>query len=151
MTFNKDRFRKAYKAKKLTLQDLVDELHHKFGIEITLAGIKNYIRKNKDISPSTKVLSALADILGVSTDYLLGKDLPLQNSQININNVDNKNGNFAINGNLTINTKDYNVDNTEIEELLELLKKVPNSWIRNIIKKIKMSLQALEEIDNNFK
>jgi|GEM_PF-6828995 len=76
MPFNGERFRKAIKNKKLYLQDLVDELRHK-GIEITLAGIKSYTRKTNNNTPRTETLSALADILGVSTDYLLGKDLPL--------------------------------------------------------------------------
>lgn len=78
MAFNKERFNKAIKDKRISLQDLVDELHHKFDIEITLDGIKYYKRKNNNSSPSTKILSALADILGVSTDYLLDKDAPAQ-------------------------------------------------------------------------
>jgi len=73
----------------------------------------------------------------------------LNDEKNNISQVNVNGNNIGINnGMITINTKDYNVNNNEIEELLELLKDVPSSWIRNIIKKLKKSIEA---IDNDFK
>jgi transcriptional regulator with XRE-family HTH domain len=59
-------------------------------------------------------------------------------------NVNNKNGNVAVNGTITVNTHDY-ADSEEIKELLELLKDVPKSWIDKILIKLKKSLKAIDE------
>ncbi|WP_108062671.1 helix-turn-helix domain-containing protein [Poseidonibacter lekithochrous] len=75
MSFNQERFKQAMKNSKLTTQKLVDKLYSDFGIEITLDGIKYYTRKGSKSSPSTEKLSAIAKILNVTTDYLLGKDM----------------------------------------------------------------------------
>jgi len=72
----------------------------------------------------------------------------VDNNNISFYNNDKKAIENIKRGNITINTKDYHVDNTEIEELLELLKDVPSSWIRSIIQKLKKSIEA---IDNDFK
>jgi transcriptional regulator with XRE-family HTH domain len=48
---------------------------------------------------------------------------------------------IAVDGTMTINTKDYTYGD-EIKELLELLKDVPRSWIQNITEKLKRSLEA---------
>jgi len=124
-------------------------------LEISYDTLNSWLKRE---SIPLKVINRIVEERNVSYDWLLtGKGEKFLNddknkySSININNKNGKLENLAVNGNITINTKDYNVDNTEIEELLELLKKVPNSWIRSIIKKIKISLRALEEIDNNFK
>jgi len=162
MGFNKDRFRQAIKDKKLTSQDLVDKLRHK-GIKMTLSGIKYYKIKNNNSSPSTKVLSALADILGVTTDYLLGKDLPLQNSQININNVDNKNGSFAgivgngnfvnsKNGNVVINNsgKENVEDNMDFDEdVLEICKLLQEYASSKMKQDLKTKLLKIKQFYDN--
>jgi len=124
-------------------------------LEISYDTLNGWLKRK---SIPLKIINRIVEEKNVSYDWLLtGKGEKFLNdeknkySSININNKNGNLGNLAVNGNLTINTRDYNVDNTEIEELLELLKKVPNSWIRNIIKKIKISLKALDEIDNDFK
>jgi len=66
------------------------------------------------------------------------------NSAININNSKNV---VASTGNIVINPRDY-AANKEIEELLEILKDVPKSWVQNMIDKLKKSLEA---IDTDFK
>ena len=66
-----------------------------------------------------------------------------QSSSINVNNSKNVAVNNG-NGTITINANDY-VDSNEIKELLELLKDVPKSWIKNIIERLKKSLNAIED------
>jgi len=114
--------------------------------------------KNK-VVPSIEFIQKLTIIFDINSNWLLtGKGQMVledgknrNSSSININNKDGKVENIAVssgNGNIIINSKDYNVSNTEIEELLELLKDIPSSWIRSIIKKLKKSIEA---IDNDFK
>lgn len=73
MPFNKDRFNEAIANKKMTLQELATEIYNKSGQEITVDGLKYYKRKTSN-SPSTKILSAIADVLDVSADFLLDKE-----------------------------------------------------------------------------
>jgi len=121
-------------------------------LEVSYDTLNGWIKRE---SIPLKIINRIVEGKNVSYDWLLtGKGEKFLNDEnsisdsININNVDNKNGNLAVNGNIMINTKDYNVSNNEIEELLELLKDVPSSWIRNIIQKLKKSIEA---IDNDFK
>ncbi len=50
-------------------------------------------------------------------------------------NVNNKNGNVAVNGTITINTHDYADD--EIRELIELLKYAGKPMLDNFVEKLK--------------
>jgi len=87
------------------------------------------------------------DEFNINLRWLLtGRGEKYLNSDANSVNVNNHNGNVAVNGTITINTKDY-ADSNEIKELLELLKDVPKSWVDKIIVKLKKSLEA---IDNEF-
>jgi len=74
MVFNAEGFKKAKKEKKLSYQDIIEILYTKYNIEITLDGIKAYGRKNSKTTPSPEKIKALAEILGVTTDYLLNKE-----------------------------------------------------------------------------
>lgn len=60
------RLKSARKAKKLTQEDLAKK------VNTTKATISNY--ENDYSTPSNEMLVLLADVLDVSTDYLLGRD-----------------------------------------------------------------------------
>ena len=74
MVFNVEGFKKARKEKKLSYQDIVEILNNKYNIKITLDGVKAYGRKNSRVTPSPEKIKALAEILGVTTDYLLNRE-----------------------------------------------------------------------------
>lgn len=65
-------------------------------------------------------------------------------SNINVNNSKNVAVNNG-NGTITINANDY-VDSNEIRELLEILKDVPKSWVKNIIERLKKSLNTIDDL-----
>lgn len=72
MNFNVNGFIEAINQKNLSNQDIVDILNNKYGIEVTLNGVKSYRRKGgKNAIPSHEKLVALSDILDVSIDFLL--------------------------------------------------------------------------------
>ena len=60
-------------------------------------------------------------------------------------NIHNHNGNVAVNGTITINTKDY-ANSDEIQELLELLKQVPKV-IKKIINTTKDKIKVFKDDD----
>ena len=78
MSFNLENFKKSMKDKNLSNQDLVNKLQEK-GIDVTIDTIKSYRRSGgKNRQPSSDKLVAIAEILGVSTDYLLGNENKIQ-------------------------------------------------------------------------
>ncbi|WP_051290015.1 helix-turn-helix domain-containing protein [Paenibacillus massiliensis] len=73
--FQGDRVASERKKKKLTQEELA------LKINLTKAAISNY--ENGHSTPSNETLVALANILDVDTDYLLGRtDFPLRNRDV---------------------------------------------------------------------
>lgn len=103
--------------------------------------------ENNKAKVTVEIAIAIEDKFKINSRWLLtgrgDKYIKDISSNINVNNSNN----VAVNGTICINTKDY-VDSAEIKELLELLKDVPKSWVKNMIDKLKKSLNA---IDNDFK
>jgi len=94
---------------------------------------------------SIDIAIKVEDEFNINLRWLLtGRGEKYLNSDANSVNVNNQNGNVAVNGTITINTKDY-ADSNEIKELLELLKDVPKSWVDKIIVKLKKSLEAIDK------
>lgn len=108
--------------------------------------INKFFKSQKTV---TEILIKLCIDEDINIDWLCtGRgNMFIDDSNSSVVNVNNKNGNVAVNGSIVINTKDY-VDGVEIKELLELLKDVPKPWIETIIEKLKISL---EEFNRNFK
>ena len=107
--------------------------------------VKNIEIGTRKISPEIAI--KIEDEFNINLRWILtGRGEKYLNSDTNSVNVNNHNGNVAVNGTITISTKDY-ADSNEIKELLELLKDVPKSWVDKIIVKLKKSLEA---IDNEF-
>lgn len=76
MSFNPEKLIGAIKEKKLSNQEIVDLLLEKYNIEITIDTIKSYRRKGgKNTIPSPEKIVALANILGVTSDYLLDNEI----------------------------------------------------------------------------
>ncbi len=61
-----DRIREIRIAKRISQVDLAKELG------VTKQSVSNW--ENDNIQPSVEMLSRIADVLSVSTDYLLGRD-----------------------------------------------------------------------------
>jgi transcriptional regulator with XRE-family HTH domain len=116
-------------------------------LDISFRTYQTYEQGQVKVIPHT-FIEKLHKQYNVSLEWLLlGKgDIFIDDKSNAIVNVNNSN-NVAVNGTICINTKDY-VDSAEIKELLELLKDVPKSWVKNMIDKLKKSLNA---IDNDFK
>ena len=75
MHFRPARFIEAMENSNLSNENLLNILEKKYNISLTIDAIKSYRRKSgKNASPSIEKLSAIASILHVSTDYLVGKD-----------------------------------------------------------------------------
>ncbi len=55
------------------------------------------------------------------------------------------NSNVAINSNQIILNKSDFIDGDEVDELVQLLKEVPKSWIDKILIKLKKSLSAIDD------
>ncbi|MDY7989799.1 helix-turn-helix transcriptional regulator [Paenibacillus polymyxa] len=73
--FHGDRVAYQRKKKKLTQEELA------LKINLTKAAISNY--ENGHSTPSNETLVALADVLDVDTDYLLGRtDIPLKEREV---------------------------------------------------------------------
>ena len=62
---------------------------------------------------------------------------------VNINNGNNSN--VAINSNQIILNKSDFIDGDEVDELVQLLKEVPKSWLDKILIKLKKSLSAIDD------
>ena len=94
---------------------------------------------------SMEILVKIEDEFNINLRWLLtGRGNKYLNEDAANVNVHNHNGNVAVNGTITVNTKDY-TNGEEIKELLELLKDVPKSWIDKILVKLKKSLNAIDE------
>lgn len=72
----KDRLRSARIARGQTLQAIADEL------EVTLVTIQKYESGTRE--PNLQMLSKLADILDVPTDFLLGRDDYLESLGVSV-------------------------------------------------------------------
>lgn len=73
--FQGDRVAYERKKKKLTQEELA------FKVNLTKAAISNY--ENGHSTPSNETLVALANVLDVDTDYLLGRtDFPLRDREV---------------------------------------------------------------------
>ncbi|WP_324171120.1 helix-turn-helix transcriptional regulator [Sulfurimonas sp.] len=95
------------------------------------------------VEPPLKIIINMNKIFNVNINWLItGKgEIFIQDCNgINVNHCSN----VAINGFIKVNTNDY-ADSEEIQELLELLKEVPKSWIDKILIKLKKQLQAFDE------
>ncbi|MGH0421945.1 helix-turn-helix domain-containing protein [Bacillus cytotoxicus] len=66
------RLKETRKSRKLTQQELADK------VNTTKGTISNY--ENGHSTPSNEMLKDLADVLGVTIDYLLGRDEKIENS-----------------------------------------------------------------------
>ena len=94
---------------------------------------------------STEIALKIEDEFNINLRWLLaGRGDKYLNKDTSNVSVNNHSGNVAVNGTVTINTKDY-ADSEEIRELLELLKEVPKSWIDKILVKLKKSLSAIDD------
>jgi DNA-binding XRE family transcriptional regulator len=94
---------------------------------------------------SIDMATKIEDEFNINLRWLLtGRGAKYLNEDTSSVNVNNHNGNVAVNGTITINTKDY-ADSQEIKELLDILKDVPKSWIDKVLKKLKKALTAIDE------
>ena len=134
-----ERINEAFKTKKMKQIDLVNKYEY-----LSPALVNKFFNSQKTV---TDILVKLCVDENINIDWLCtGRGNMFlndnQSSNINVNN-----SNIAVNngnGTITINANDY-VDSNEIKELLELLKDVPKSWIKNIIERLKKSLNAIED------
>jgi transcriptional regulator with XRE-family HTH domain len=102
-------------------------------------------RFEKDKDFSFKILEILLVKYNININWLIcGDGEMFLNECIDINVNNAQNSNVAINGTITIQTKDY-IDSKEIEELLELLKGVPKQWIDKLLVSTKNKLKVFEE------
>jgi len=96
------------------------ELAHK--ANISLRNIENYLRENASIPSADKAVQ-IAQVLGVTVEYLVtGKDIPAKSSAPLIHGIDN-----------------------EIHQLIKLLKKLPGTKQRIIIKNALNLFEILKE------
>lgn len=104
--------------------------------------------ENDRAKVTVEIAESIEDKFGINLRWLLsgrGEKFINDNfsSKINVNNRD---GNIALNGgSININKEDYsNIE--EIRELLDLLKDVPKSWIPKLIEKLRTSLNKIDDI-----
>jgi len=132
-----NRLRIALETKNTKQKDLAKKYDY-----LSTSLVSKFLNNQKSI---TDIFARLCSDEDINIHWIAtgNGDMFVQNQDSNIN-VHNHNGNVAVNGTITINTKDY-TDGEEIKELLELLKDVPKSWIDKILIKLKKSLKAIDE------
>lgn len=91
-------------------------------------------------NPSAEKVFKIADYLGCSTDYLLGRtDNPNVTGSAYINGDNNNNVNQAINGDVNVNTDTTEHDDQQLLEMIKSLNLVERSetivYINNLKKK----------------
>lgn len=92
--------------------------------------------------PSAEKLVLIAEYLGCSTDYLLGRtDNPNLTGGAYINGDNNNNGQQAINGNVTVNSSDDSSDTSDDKQLLDMIKEL------DIVDRSKIIIQ-IDEMKN---
>jgi len=102
--------------------------------------------ENDKAKVTVEIAVAIEDKFNINLRWLLsGRGNKFINEEHSIN-LNNRDGNIAINGsNININKNDYS-NFEDIKELLFLLKEVPKSWIPKINEKLKKSLNEIDEI-----
>jgi len=94
---------------------------------------------------STDIALKIEDEFNINMRWLLsGRGDKYLNKDSNYVNVNNHNGNVAVNGTITIQTKDY-ADNDEIKEVLDLLKYASKPLLDKFVEKLKKIKQDTEE------
>ncbi|MCG3703772.1 helix-turn-helix transcriptional regulator [Aliarcobacter butzleri] len=102
--------------------------------------------ENDKAKVTVEIAVAIEDKFHINLRWLLsGRGNKFINEEHSIN-LNNRDGNIAINGsNININKNDYS-NFEDIKELLSLLKEAPKSWIPKINEKLKKSLNEIDEI-----
>ncbi|MCG3667474.1 helix-turn-helix transcriptional regulator [Aliarcobacter butzleri] len=102
--------------------------------------------ENDKAKVTVEIAVAIEDKFNINLRWLLsGRGNKFINEEHSIN-LNNRDGNIAINGsNININKNDYS-NFEDIKELLFLLKEAPKSWIPKINEKLKKSLNEIDEI-----
>ena len=94
---------------------------------------------------SIEIASDIEDKFNINMRWLLsGRGDKYLNKDSNYVNVNNHNGNVAVNGTITIQTKDY-ADNDEIKEVVDLLKYASKPLLDKFVEKLKKIKQDTEE------
>ncbi|RBQ27610.1 helix-turn-helix transcriptional regulator [Arcobacter sp. CECT 9188] len=93
-----------------------------------------------------EIAMAIEDKFSINLRWLLsGRGDKFLTKDKHTINVNNKDGNVAVNGTININKDEYsNIE--DITELLNLLKEVPKSVIPKLNKKLRASLKTFDEI-----
>lgn len=106
-------------------------------IELAAQSLARY-EKNK-VNPSMEFVAKLTNMFNINSNWLLtgkGSMFISEDSRDSNTNIQNGDGNIAINGNITINTSDYNHSN-DIKEIIELLHFAPSGFLTIIKDKLK--------------
>lgn len=141
-----ERITEAFRAKKIKQKDLVNKYDY-----LSSGLVNKFFNSQKTV---TSILVKLCMNENINIDWLctgrgnmfINKHDKTSNANINnSNNVSNKDGNVVLNGTIIINIEEYsNIE--DIQELLNLLKNVPKSWIPKLTEKIKTSLNKIDDI-----
>lgn len=134
-----ERISEVFRVKKIKQIDLVNKYEY-----LSSALVNKFFKNQKTV---TDILIKLCMDENINIDWLCtgrGNMFIEDNKTSNIN-VNNRDGNVAVHGSININKEDYS-NLEDIEELLNLLKEAPKSWIPKLNDKLKKSLNEINDI-----
>ena len=137
LDFMSKRFKEIRTDNKLTQEEFANKLNLKQAKVREIEGGRQKIL--------IEIAIELEDKFNINLRWLLsGRGNKYLNEDLNQVNVNNHNGNVAVNGTITIKTKDY-ADNDEIKEIVDLLKYAGKPLLDKFVEKLQKVKQDTEE------
>ncbi|WP_321778834.1 hypothetical protein [Sulfurimonas sp.] len=130
------RLKSALEAKNLKQKDLVKKYDY-----LSTSLMSKFLNNQKTI---TDIFSKLCSDENINIHWIATGHGDMFVQDCNGVNVTNHSGNVAVNGTITINTKDY-ADNDEIKEILDLLKYASKPLLDKFVEKLQKVKQDTEE------
>lgn len=131
-----ERLKEALAAKNLKQKDLVKKYDY---LSTSLAS--KFLNNQKSI---TDVFAKLCSDENINIHWIATGNGEIFIQDCNSVKVNNHNGNVAVNGTITIHTKDY-ADNDEIKEVVDLLKYASKPLLDKFVEKLQKVKQDTEE------